>query len=87
MRLLLLPGAHCTSRIWDRLRPYLKDYEIDAPDYPHDVTSMAERPEAIAEWVFITTIFPAKSTERMLRIKTESPESCRVSAGAALFCV
>lgn len=52
MRLLLLPGAHCTSRIWDRLRPYLKDYEIDAPDYPHDITTMAERPEAIAEWVY-----------------------------------
>ncbi len=37
MRLLLLYGVNCTTHIWDYINPYLKSFEMDYVEYPHDV--------------------------------------------------
>lgn len=52
MRLLLLYGVNCTSKVWDRLRPYLERYEVDYVEYPHSITQEANEVEVISNWVY-----------------------------------
>lgn len=54
MRLLLLYGVNCRRSIWDDLKPYLKGYEVDYVEYPHEVTQRAKDVEDISKWVYET---------------------------------
>lgn len=40
---MLLYGVNCTKHIWDYINPYLKNFEIDYVEYPHDVTLNAKK--------------------------------------------
>lgn len=51
MRLMMLYGVNCTKHIWDYINPYLRNFEIDYVEYPHDVTLNAKRVDDITEWV------------------------------------
>lgn len=51
-RLLLLYGVNCTDKVWDSLRPYLKKYEVDYVQYPHEITQKAKNVEDISRWVY-----------------------------------
>lgn len=52
MRLLMLYGVSCTTKIWDYLKPYLSKYEIDYVEYPHELTLKANKVEDISKWVY-----------------------------------
>lgn len=52
MRLMMLYGVNCTKHIWDDINPYLRNFEIDYVEYPHDVTLNAKRVDDITEWVY-----------------------------------
>ncbi|WP_343208611.1 alpha/beta hydrolase [Anaerolentibacter hominis] len=52
MRLMLLYGVNCTKHIWDYIKPYLRDFDIDYVEYPHDVTLNAKKVVDITEWVY-----------------------------------
>lgn len=52
MRLMMLYGVNCTKHIWDYINPYLRNFEIDYVEYPHDVTLNAKRVDDITEWVY-----------------------------------
>ena len=52
MRLLMLYGVNCTKHIWDYLNPYLRNFEIDYVEYPHEVTLNAKKVDDITEWVY-----------------------------------
>lgn len=54
MRILLLYGVNCTSKIWDNLRPYLDSYEVDYVEYPHEITQRANDVDTISKWVYET---------------------------------
>lgn len=54
MRLLLLYGVNCRRSIWDDLKPYLKGYEVDYVEYPHEVTQRAKDVEDVSKWVYET---------------------------------
>lgn len=43
MRLLILYGVNCTKDIWNVIDPYLKEFEIDYVEYPHEVTLHAKK--------------------------------------------
>lgn len=51
MRLMMLYGVNCTKHIWDYINPYLRNFEIDYVEYPHDVTLNAKRVDDITKWV------------------------------------
>ena len=51
MRLMMLYGVNCTKHICDYINPYLRNFEIDYVEYPHDVTLNAKRVDDITEWV------------------------------------
>lgn len=51
MRVMMLYGVNCTKHIWDYINPYLRNFEIDYVEYPHDVTLNAKRVDDITEWV------------------------------------
>lgn len=51
MRLLMLYGVNCTNKVWDYLKPYLSEYEIDYVEYPHEITRKAKEVTDISEWV------------------------------------
>ncbi len=48
----MLYGVNCTKHIWDYINPYLRNFEIDYVEYPHDVTLNAKRVDDITEWVY-----------------------------------
>lgn len=52
MRLMLLYGVNCTNDIWDYLNPYLRNFEIDYVEYPHEVTRHAKKVDDITDWVY-----------------------------------
>lgn len=52
MRLMMLYGVNCTKHIWDYINPYLKNFEIDYVEYPHEVTRNAKKVDDITEWVY-----------------------------------
>lgn len=52
MRLLMLYGVNCTVEIWENMKPYLADYEIDYVEYPHEVTKRARSVNDITRWVY-----------------------------------
>lgn len=52
MRLLILYGVNCTKDIWNVIDPYLKEFEIDYVEYPHEVTLHAKKVDDITEWVY-----------------------------------
>lgn len=52
MRLMMLYGVNCTKHIWDYIDPYLRNFEIDYVEYPHDITLNAKRIDDITEWVY-----------------------------------
>lgn len=54
MRILLLYGVNCTSKIWDNLRPYLDSYEVVYVEYPHEITQRANDVDTISKWVYET---------------------------------
>lgn len=54
MRLLMLYGVNCTNKIWDYIKPYFADYEIDYVEYPHEVTTKATAVDDITKWVYET---------------------------------
>lgn len=54
MRILLLYGINCTSKIWDNLRPYLDSYEVVYVEYPHEITQKANDVDTISKWVYET---------------------------------
>ena len=49
---MMLYGVNCTKHIWDYINPYLRNFEIDYVEYPHDVTLNAKRVDDITEWVY-----------------------------------
>ena len=52
MRLMLLYGVNCTKDIWEYINPYLRNFEIDYVEYPHEVTLNAKKVDDITEWVY-----------------------------------
>lgn len=52
MRLLMLCGVNCTNKIWDYLKPYLGDFEVDYVEYPHEITLIANEVDDISKWVY-----------------------------------
>lgn len=52
MKLMMLYGVNCKKEIWNTIKPYLKDYEIDYVEYPHEVTLKAKSVDDITEWVY-----------------------------------
>ena len=52
MRLLMLYGVNCTNKVWDYLKSYLSEYEVDYVEYPHEVTVKAKEVTDISEWVY-----------------------------------
>ncbi|MEA4919981.1 MAG: alpha/beta hydrolase [Clostridiaceae bacterium] len=52
MRLLMLYGVNCTTKVWDDLKPYLSKYETVYAEYPHEVTKCADNVEALTKWVY-----------------------------------
>lgn len=52
MRILMLYGVNCTKEIWDNLKIYLSDYEVDYVEYPHEITQKALKVEDITKWVY-----------------------------------
>ncbi|MBE5961570.1 MAG: alpha/beta hydrolase [Lachnospiraceae bacterium] len=54
MKLLMLYGVNCTKDIWNEFSPYLKKYEVDYVEYPHEVTEKANRVDDITKWVYDT---------------------------------
>lgn len=54
MRILLLYGVNCTSKIWDNLRQYLSSYEVTCVEYPHEITQRAKDVDDISKWVYET---------------------------------
>ena len=52
MRLLMLYGVNCTVEIWNSMKPYLADYEVDYVEYPHEVTASATTVADITRWVY-----------------------------------
>lgn len=52
MRLLILYGVNCTKDIWRYINPYLRNFEIDYVEYPHEITRKAKRVEDITAWVY-----------------------------------
>ncbi|EKQ54545.1 MULTISPECIES: alpha/beta hydrolase [unclassified Clostridium] len=52
MRLLLLYGVNCTTKIWDRIKPYLNKFEVDYVEYPHEITLKAKKVNDISKWVY-----------------------------------
>lgn len=52
MKLLMLYGVNCTINVWDGLAPYLKDYEVDYVEYPHELTMTAIKVETLTKWVY-----------------------------------
>lgn len=51
-RLLMLYGVNCTTEIWEKMNPYLVDYEIAYVEYPHEVTERARTVNDITRWVY-----------------------------------
>ena len=49
MKLLILYGVNCTKEIWNQLDSYLKEYEADYVEYPHDVTLKATKVKDISK--------------------------------------
>lgn len=52
IKILMLYGVNCTKQIWDRLIPYLEDYEIDFVEYPHSLTKTAATLDLLTKWVY-----------------------------------
>lgn len=52
MRLLVLYGVNCTKDIWNYINPYLRNFEIDYVEYPHEVTLNAKKVDDITQWVY-----------------------------------
>lgn len=52
MKLMMLYGVNCNKDIWKDIKPYLKDYEIEYVEYPHEVTLKAKSVDDITEWVY-----------------------------------
>lgn len=52
MKVMMLYGVNCKKEIWNDIKPYLKDYEIDYVEYPHKVTLKAKSINDITEWVY-----------------------------------
>lgn len=52
MRLLMLYGVNCTNKVWDYLKSYLSEYEINYVEYPHKITQKAKEVTDISEWVY-----------------------------------
>lgn len=52
MKLLMLYGVNCTKEIWEDIKPYLSEYEIDYVSYPHEITQNAKTVDDITEWVY-----------------------------------
>ncbi|MGL5086427.1 MAG: alpha/beta fold hydrolase [Clostridium sp.] len=52
MRLLMLYGVNCTNEIWNYLKPYLKSFEDDYVEYPHEITSKANEVDDISKWIY-----------------------------------
>lgn len=52
MRLMLLYGVNCTKDIWEYINPYLRNFEIDYVEYPHEVTLSAKKVDDITKWVY-----------------------------------
>ncbi len=52
MRILMLYGVNCTKEIWDKLKTYLSDFEVDYVEYPHEITENAMKVEDITKWVY-----------------------------------
>ena len=49
---MLLYGVNCTKDIWEYINPYLRNFEIDYVEYPHEVTLNAKKVDDITEWVY-----------------------------------
>ena len=52
MRLLMLYGVNCTAKIWEHVKPYLEDCEVDYVEYPHEITGRATTVDDITKWVY-----------------------------------
>lgn len=52
MRILVLYGVNCTIKIWENMKPYFADYEVDYVEYPHEVTERAIVVDDITTWVY-----------------------------------
>lgn len=37
MRLLMLYGVNCNKTVWDSMKPFLQQHDIDYVEYPHEI--------------------------------------------------
>lgn len=49
---MILYGVNCTKDIWNYINHYLRNFEIDYVEYPHEVTLNAKKVDDITEWVY-----------------------------------
>lgn len=52
MKGLFLYGAKCQPWIWDDIKKYLADYEIEYVEYPQEVIKKSTSVEEISRWVY-----------------------------------
>lgn len=52
MKVLMLYGVNCREIVWQNLKPYLKNYEIDYVEYPHEITLNAKKVQDLSQWVY-----------------------------------
>ena len=51
MRILMLQGLYCTSKLWKQAASCLKEHDLLFMEYPHEVTSQAVQVMDLASWI------------------------------------
>lgn len=52
MKILILSGVKCTNQIWEKMKPYLEQYDAEYIEYDHEITKKASNVSELTAWVY-----------------------------------